>query len=30
MKIVIASSGLGHISRGIEVWDFDAAKALAV
>jgi glycosyltransferase involved in cell wall biosynthesis len=29
MKIVIASSGLGHISRGIESWAADLARALA-
>jgi glycosyltransferase involved in cell wall biosynthesis len=29
MKIAIASSGLGHIARGIETWAFSLAKALA-
>lgn len=29
LKIVIASSGLGHISRGIEAWADDLASALA-
>ena len=29
MKIAIASSGLGHISRGIETWACDTAVALA-
>lgn len=28
MKIAIASSGLGHISRGIETWALDTAEAL--
>jgi len=28
MKIAIASSGLGHISRGIETWALDTANAL--
>ena len=28
MKIAIASSGLGHIARGIETWAFDTAVAL--
>lgn len=29
MKIAIASSGLGHIARGIETWALDLAQALA-
>jgi glycosyltransferase involved in cell wall biosynthesis len=29
MKIAIASSGLGHVSRGIETWARDVAAALA-
>jgi len=29
MKVAIASSGLGHVSRGIETWALDTAKALA-
>ena len=29
MKIAIASSGLGHVSRGIETWALDTACALA-
>ncbi len=29
MKVAIASSGLGHISRGIETWACDTAVALA-
>lgn len=29
MKIAIASSGLGHVFRGIEAWAFDTAEALA-
>ena len=29
MKIAIASSGLGHVSRGIETWALDTAEALA-
>ncbi len=28
MKIAIASSGLGHVSRGIETWALDTAEAL--
>jgi glycosyltransferase involved in cell wall biosynthesis len=28
MKIAIASSGLGHVSRGIEAWAADTARAL--
>lgn len=28
MKVAIASSGLGHITRGIETWACDTAKAL--
>ena len=28
MKIAIASSGLGHITRGIETWAHDTARAL--
>ena len=28
MKIVIASSGLGHVNRGIEAWADDLATAL--
>lgn len=28
MKIAIASSGLGHIARGIETWALDTAEAL--
>jgi hypothetical protein len=28
MKIAIASSGLGHINRGIESWAHDTAHAL--
>src|SRR4051812_35874979 len=27
-KIVIASSGLGHVARGIEAWANDLARAL--
>ena len=30
VKIAIASSGLGHVARGIETWAKDTAKALAV
>jgi 1,2-diacylglycerol 3-alpha-glucosyltransferase len=30
MKIVVASSGLGHVSRGIEAWAADLGRALAV
>jgi glycosyltransferase involved in cell wall biosynthesis len=29
MKIAVASSGLGHVSRGIETWALDLARALA-
>lgn len=29
MKIAIASSGLGHVARGIETWALDTAVALA-
>ncbi len=29
MKIAIASSGLGHVSRGIETWALDTAVALS-
>ncbi len=29
MKIAIASSGLGHVARGIETWALDLAQALA-
>lgn len=29
MKIAIASSGLGHVARGIETWALDTAQALA-
>jgi glycosyltransferase involved in cell wall biosynthesis len=29
MKIVIASSGLGHVTRGVEAWAADLAHALA-
>src|SRR5579864_8728704 len=29
LKIVVASSGLGHVSRGIEAWADDLATALA-
>ena len=29
MKIAIASSGLGHVARGIETWALDTANALA-
>jgi 1,2-diacylglycerol 3-alpha-glucosyltransferase len=29
MKIAIASSGLGHVARGIETWALDTATALA-
>src|SRR5215212_6371418 len=29
MKIVIASSGLGHVARGVEAWAADLAHALA-
>lgn len=29
MKIAIASSGLGHVARGIETWAYDTAHALA-
>lgn len=29
MKIAIASSGLGHVSRGVETWALDTAKALS-
>ncbi|MDA0989868.1 MAG: glycosyltransferase family 4 protein [Verrucomicrobia bacterium] len=29
MKIAIASSGLGHVTRGIETWALDTAVALA-
>jgi len=29
MKIAIASSGLGHVARGIETWACDTAVALA-
>jgi len=29
MKIVIASSGLGHITRGVEAWAEDLGRALA-
>ncbi len=29
MKIAIASSGLGHVARGIETWAHDTAAALA-
>jgi hypothetical protein len=28
MNIAIASSGLGHVSRGIEAWAADLAAAL--
>ncbi|MFU8780775.1 MAG: hypothetical protein ACNA71_07085, partial [Kiritimatiellia bacterium] len=28
MKIAVASSGLGHIARGIETWAADTASAL--
>jgi hypothetical protein len=28
MKIAIASSGLGHVARGIETWALDTAQAL--
>ncbi len=28
MKIAIASSGLGHVFRGVEAWAFDTAEAL--
>ena len=29
MKIAVASSGLGHVARGIETWAMDTAQALA-
>jgi glycosyltransferase involved in cell wall biosynthesis len=29
MRIAIASSGLGHVARGIETWALDTAEALA-
>ena len=29
MRIAIASSGLGHVARGIETWALDTAAALA-
>src|SRR5437016_471382 len=29
MKITIASSGLGHVARGVEAWAADLAQALA-
>ncbi len=29
LKIAVASSGLGHVSRGIEAWAADLARALA-
>ena len=29
MKIAVASSGLGHVARGIETWALDTAAALA-
>src|SRR5579864_6814473 len=29
LKIVVASSGLGHVARGIEAWACDLASALA-
>ena len=29
-KIAVASSGLGHVTRGIEAWASDLAAALAV
>jgi glycosyltransferase involved in cell wall biosynthesis len=29
MKIVVASSGLGHVARGIEAWAADLGRALA-
>lgn len=29
MKIAVASSGLGHVARGIETWAIDAAQALS-
>ena len=29
MRVVIASSGLGHVARGIEAWADDLATALA-
>src|SRR5258706_16075150 len=29
MKIVIASSGLGHVARGVETWAADLGRALA-
>ncbi len=29
MKVAVASSGLGHIARGIEAWALDTAAALA-
>lgn len=29
LKIMVASSGLGHVSRGIEAWAGDLARALA-
>ena len=29
LRIAIASSGLGHVSRGVETWALDTARALA-
>jgi len=29
MRITIASSGLGHVARGIEAWAADLGRALA-
>jgi len=29
MRIAVASSGLGHVARGIETWAQDTASALA-
>jgi len=29
MKVAVASSGLGHVARGIETWALDTARALA-
>src|SRR5215469_13247132 len=29
MRIAVASSGLGHVSRGIETWALDLGRALS-
>lgn len=30
MRVAVASSGLGHVARGIETWAKDTAEALTV